>query len=109
MRSGSLVLTRPRFFRIASDCGRGGAEFGLLEVSHASEDWLDEHSEPRVVALGAALMTDVLIAHAAAPRGERYSHCLPDGTPAAAFVSTARRAAWKSLAFAFRTAPRGGR
>ncbi|HWC55976.1 MAG TPA: DUF1998 domain-containing protein, partial [Sphingomicrobium sp.] len=32
------------------------------------------------------------------------SHCLPEGTDAAKLVATARRAAWTSLAFAFRTA-----
>lgn len=84
--------------------GRGGSEFGLLEVSHAQRDWLDEHDEPRQVALGAALSTDVLIARAAVPRGPGFSHCLPDSSEAARLVSTARRAAWTSLAFAFRTA-----
>lgn len=84
--------------------GRGGAEFGLLEVSHAQRDWLDEHDEPRQFALGAALSTDVLIARAAVPRGQGFSHCLPDGSEAGRLVSTARRAGWTSLAFAFRTA-----
>jgi hypothetical protein len=84
--------------------GRGGAEFGLLEISHAQRDWLDEHDEPRQVALAAALSTDVLIARAAVPRAPGFSHCLPDGTEAARLVSTARRAAWTSLAFAFRSA-----
>src|SRR6266545_2985600 len=84
--------------------GRGGREFGLLERSHAATDWLDDSAQPEVVALGASLATDVLIAHAERPRADRSSHCLPEGTPAAALVATARRAAWTSLAFAFRIA-----
>ena len=84
--------------------GRNGDEFGWLEVAHASDRWLDPNSEERDVALGAALTTDVLIAHAVAPQTTGFSHCLPEGTEAAELVATARRAAWTSLAFAFRTA-----
>jgi len=84
--------------------GKGGDAFGALEVSHASDLWLDPNGAEREVALGAALATDVLIAHALAPQTAAYSHCLATGSRAAELVATARRAAWTSLAFAFRTA-----
>lgn len=84
--------------------GRNGDEFGWLEVSHADDRWLDPDSDEREVALGAALTTDVLIAHAVAPQTSSFSHCLPEGTAASKLVATARRAAWTSLAFAIRTA-----
>jgi len=84
--------------------GRGGDGFGSLEVSHASNLWLDPNGSERDVALGAALTTDVLIAHALEPQTADYSHCLASGSHAAELVATARRAAWTSLAFAFRTA-----
>jgi Lhr-like helicase len=84
--------------------GRNGEGFGWLETSHASDLWLDPNSAEREVALGAALTTDVLIAHAVAPQTSAFSHCLPDKSRAAELVATARRAAWTSLAFAFRTA-----
>jgi ATP-dependent helicase YprA (DUF1998 family) len=83
---------------------RGGHEFGWLDVEHASDDWLDPNSDERQVALGAALKTDVLIAHARDAQTQTYSHCLPAGNRAGELVATARRAAWISLAFAFRTA-----
>jgi hypothetical protein len=53
---------------------------------------------------GASLTTDVLIAHAQAPVADEWSHHLISGTPAAELIATARRAAWTSLAFAFREA-----
>jgi hypothetical protein len=84
--------------------GKGGDAFGALEVSHSSELWLDPNAPERDVALGAALTTDVLIAHALEPQTAAYSHCLASGSRAAELVATARRAAWTSLAFAFRTA-----
>ena len=84
--------------------GRNGDGFGWLEVEHASDLWLDPNSIEREVALGAALTTDVLIAHAVAPQTPQFSHCLPDKNRAAELVATARRAAWTSLAFALRTA-----
>ncbi len=80
------------------------AGFGMIEASLANPDWVDPTAEPRVVALGASLATDVLIAHAVLPASKQWSHRLPVGTPAAALIATARRAAWTSLAFAFRTA-----
>ncbi len=84
--------------------GRNGEGFGWLETSHASDLWLDPNSDEREVALGAALTTDVLIAHAVAAQTPTFSHCLPEKSRAAQLVATARRAAWTSLAFAFRTA-----
>jgi Lhr-like helicase len=84
--------------------GKGGDGFGALEVSHASDLWLEPNGPEREVALGAALATDVLIAHALEPQAAAYSHCLASGSRAAELVATARRAAWTSLAFAFRTA-----
>jgi Lhr-like helicase len=86
--------------------GKDGDTSGWLEVSHAWEGLLDPNSQEREVALGAAVATDVLIAHALSPQTETYSHCLPEGRfiKAAELVATARRAAWTSLAFAFRSA-----
>jgi Lhr-like helicase len=84
--------------------GRGGHDFGWLEISHAADSWLDQNSPQREVALGASLATDVLIAHALQPQTRSYSHCLPDGSRGGELVATARRAAWTSLAFAFRAA-----
>ncbi len=86
-------------FRPAKEHG-----FGLLESSLASDRWVDETADARLVALGAVITTDVLIAHAAAPVVGGWSHRLPIGTKSAELVATARRAAWTSLAFAFRTA-----
>jgi Lhr-like helicase len=84
--------------------GRNGDHFGWLDVEYADEFWLEPDSEPREVALGARLATDVLIAHALAPQTESFSHCLPDRSRAGALVATARRAAWVSFAFALRSA-----
>jgi hypothetical protein len=78
--------------------------FGMLEANHAESSWYEEGAEPHVVALGASLATDVLIAHACTPVTEHWSHHLIGGCPAADLISTARRAAWTSLAFSFRTA-----
>jgi MrfA Zn-binding domain len=84
--------------------GRGGDQFGWLDVEHAADFWLEQDGEPRELALGARLATDVLIAHALVPQTAGFSHCLPDRTSPGALVATARRAAWTSLAFAFRSA-----
>lgn len=77
---------------------------GMLEATHADSGWYEGSAEPRVVALGASLTTDVLIAHAATPAADHWSHHLISGTRAAELISTARRAAWTSLAFAIREA-----
>jgi ATP-dependent helicase YprA (DUF1998 family) len=85
--------------------GRGtGNAFGWLETSHAADSWLDPSSPQRTVALGASLTTDVLIAHALEPRTAEFSHCLLEDHRAAELLATGRRAAWTSLAFAFRAA-----
>lgn len=111
--TGGLVVMggSTRIYTVNDNHGRGFSfqparehGFGLLESSLASERWVDQSAEARVVALGAVLATDVLIAHAAAPVAGNWSHRLPVGTKAAELVATARRAAWTSLAFAFRTA-----
>jgi len=107
VRGGSTVIysindNRSQGFKFMR--GRGGPSFGWVEVTHASDLWLDSNSEERNIALGASLTTDVLIAHAIEPRTSAFSHCLPDGNHAAKLVSTARRAAWTSLAFALRIA-----
>jgi Lhr-like helicase len=84
--------------------GKHGDGWGWLDIDHAADSWLDPNSDERVVALGAALTTDVLIAHALDPQTVTFSHCLTERTRAAELIATARRAAWTSLAFAFRTA-----
>jgi hypothetical protein len=78
--------------------------YGMLDQTHAPNEWLDSTAQPRRVALAAAMATDVLLAHAQAAASNGWSHRLPAGTKAAALVATARRAAWTSLAFAFRAA-----
>jgi ATP-dependent helicase YprA (DUF1998 family) len=111
--TGGLVVMggATRIYTVNDNHGRGFGflpakehGFGMLEASLASDRWVDATREPRIVALGAALATDVLIAHAAVPVLGRWSHHLPTATRAADLVATARRAAWTSLAFAFRTA-----
>jgi hypothetical protein len=111
--TGGLVVMggSTRIYTVNDNHGRGFSflpakdhGFGLLESSLASDRWIDQTSKARVVGLGAVLTTDVLIAHAASPVVGGWSHRLPVGTKSAELVATARRAAWTSLAFAFRTA-----
>ncbi|HZU17016.1 MAG TPA: DEAD/DEAH box helicase [Candidatus Dormibacteraeota bacterium] len=54
--------------------------------------------------LGGQVTTDVLLARAVQPAGGGWSHCWINVGKASELVSTARRAAWTSLAFAFRAA-----
>ena len=77
---------------------------GVLELAAVDSGWVDEKDDARQVVLGAALQTDVLIAHAVKPAADGWSHRLPYATEEARLVSTARRAGWISLAFTFRSA-----
>ena len=74
------------------------AEYGLPRGSGAS-------ASPRKVALAAAMKTDVLLASHTRPRSGGYSHVsLRAGGRLAELISTSRRAAWTSFAFALRSA-----
>jgi Lhr-like helicase len=110
--SGLVVMGGPtRIYTVNDNHGDGfdfrpsrPRGFGMLEASHADNDWYEGTAEPRVVALGASMATDVLISHAQSPATEHWSHYLISGTRASDLISTARRAAWTSLAFVFREA-----
>ena len=76
--------------------------FPVLDTEQRLVGTISVHDIRRLLVDPAA--TDVLIAHALEPQTTAYSHCLASGSRAAELVATARRAAWTSLAFAFRTA-----
>jgi ATP-dependent helicase YprA (DUF1998 family) len=109
-----------RLYTVNDNGGRGfcfrpstRGDGGWLEESYVERAWMRGDVEPRTVVLGTGLATDVLIAHAARSATEAWSHRLLVATPNGrsrerwqerVLVSTARRAAWTSLAFAFRAA-----
>jgi hypothetical protein len=84
--------------------GRGDRNVGMFEVSCAPPWMFDSEGPLAEVALGATMVSDVLIAHADVPSPQGWSHWVfsPEGLHP--LVATARRAAWTSLAFAFRAA-----
>ncbi|MHB1344023.1 MAG: DEAD/DEAH box helicase [Thermoleophilia bacterium] len=78
---------------------------GVVDSEQGMSKYTNKLVPPRRVALAAAMRTDVLLANFATPRGGGYSHVF-HGTRKgmAQLVSTARRAAWTSFAFALRSA-----
>jgi hypothetical protein len=84
--------------------GRGARHVGMFEVGSAPSWMVDSEGEPVQVALGAAMVSDVLIAHAQVPSPSGWSHWVVSPLGLHPLVATARRAAWTSLAFAFRAA-----
>ena len=101
---------RTRLF-VVNDNHRMGFHFyevpgwdGLLNEAAVPDGLRGSAGEPIHVALGAARVTDVLIAAAARSTDGDWSHelgALPGVT--GHLIATARRAAWTSLAFALRT------
>jgi len=78
---------------------------GLIVTSPLSSGQRPAHaSDARVVSLGAAVMSDVLLIGPSWPQPPGWSHFMPVLTPLDRLVSTARRAGWLSLAYTLRNA-----
>ena len=79
---------------------------GSLEINSAPQEWkLSRSNDAPMVALASSVVSDVLVAHAKETRNGKWNHEIEiSRNQANLLISTARRAAWTSLAFAFRIA-----
>lgn len=81
------------------------ASGGWLALGTFDDDrWVDQASPIHDVVLGSVVTTDVLIAEPTEPESAQWTHLLLANSEPGQAITTARRAAWTSLAFALRAA-----
>ena len=105
------MLVRGTHHQIWQVNDNGGNGFALAQSSNAAGGWLvDElapagwtQGQPLEHVIGAMITTDVLVCEPAKDTHGKFSHLLHAGRGGREeLISTARRAAWASLAFALR-------